>query len=216
MTHEQLPVDLADRYEPAPVVSRTAAFTGRVWNVVTDTVDLGAAGEVTRDYVQHPGAVAVVALRGEPGAEQVLLIQQYRHPVGTHDWEIPAGLLDIAGEDPQVGAARELAEEADLAADRWHVLVDLFTSPGGISENIRVFLARDVRASEPNGFEREGEEAGMRTGWLPLEQAADAILDGRLHNAVAIAGVLAALRCAGDYSRLRPADAPWPTHPAYR
>lgn len=216
MTHPQLPADLADRYEPAPVIDRTTAFDGRVWDVVTDRVDLGEAGAVTRDYVQHTGAVAVVALRGEPGAEEVLLIQQYRHPVGTYDWEIPAGLLDVAGEDPQLAAARELAEEADLAADDWRVLVDLFTSPGGLSENIRVFLARGVHPSTPNGFEREGEEIGMPTGWLPLAAAADAMLDGRLHNASAIAGVLAVLRCAGDYSRLRPADAPWPTHPAYR
>ncbi|REF30940.1 NUDIX domain-containing protein [Calidifontibacter indicus] len=216
MTHPQLPADLADRYEPAPVLDRSTPFEGRVWDVVTDRVDLGAAGTVTRDYVQHTGAVAVVALRGEPGAEEVLLIQQYRHPVGTFDWEIPAGLLDVAGEDPQAAAARELAEEADLAAGEWHVLVDLFTSPGGISENIRVFLARDVRRSDPTDFEREGEEVDMPTGWLPLTAASDAMLDGRLHNATAIAGVLAVLRCAGDYSRLRPADAPWPTHPAYR
>lgn len=216
MTHERLSSDLADRICPAPVRSRETRFEGRVWTVVTDEVDLGDAGAVSRDYVQHTGAVAVVALRGEPGAQEVLLIQQYRHPVGTFDWEIPAGLLDVPGESPHAAAVRELAEEAELGAKQWSVLIDLFTSPGGISENIRVFLARDVFASVLDGYVREGEEHDMPTGWLPLEIAADAALDGRLHNAVAVAGILAALRCGGDYSGLRPADAPWPAHPAYR
>lgn len=216
MTHELLPSGITDRIEPAPVISRREAFHGNVWNVVTDRVDLGDAGEVSRDYVQHTGAVAVVALRGEPGAEEVLLIQQYRHPVGTYDWEIPAGLLDVAGEDPHAAAVRELAEEAELGAEHWSVLLDLFTSPGGNSENIRIFLARDVFPSVLDDFVREGEEHEMPTGWAPLSEVADAALEGRVHNAVAIAGVLAAARLAGDYSGLRPADAPWPAHPVYR
>ncbi len=208
---------LVDRYDPRPVRRRATAFTGRVWDVVTDDVDLGPAGVVTRDYVQHTGAVAVVALRGLPEAPEVLLIQQYRHPVGTHDWEVPAGLLDVAGEDPLAAAQRELAEEADLGASEWAVLLDLFTSPGGSSENIRVFLASDVHERTLTDFVREGEEADMPTRWVPLADAVAAAMDGRLHNATTISGVLAAEQALRDgVATLRPADAPWPTHPAYR
>ena len=79
---------------------------------------------VVRQYTRHPGAVAVVAMRGEVGCEEVLLERQYRHPVRASLWEIPAGLLDIPGEDPLVAAERELAEETDLKAGCWDVLVD--------------------------------------------------------------------------------------------
>lgn len=216
MTHPQLPADLADRYEPAPVLDRSTPFEGRVWDVVTDRVDLGAAGTVTRDYVQHTGAVAVVALRGEPGAEEVLLIQQYRHPVGMRDWELPAGLLDVEGEQPWLAAARELAEEADFAADEWHVLADWMNSPGGSSENWRCFLARGLRAL-PDAHAREHEEADIVVRWVPLDEAVEAVLTGRLHNACTVAGVLAAYAArARGWQTLRPHDAPWPEHPAFR
>lgn len=208
---------IQDRYDPQPVVSSQLSFDGRVWNVRTDHVDLGDAGEVTRDYVEHTGAVAVIALRGESGREEVAMIQQYRHPVRTFDWEIPAGLLDKPGEDPRDAAARELREEADLDARRWDVLIDLFTSPGACSENIRVFLARDVFDASEEGFEREGEEAGMPTRWVLLDDAVDAVLAGDLHNGPGAAAVMAAyISRQRHWTGLRVADADWPFHPAYR
>lgn len=215
--HDRLRTPLADRFDPQEVTSSGVVYHGRVWDVVTESVHLGAGGQVTRDFVRHTGAVAVVALRGAPGAEEVLLIQQYRHPVGTFDWEAPAGLLDQPGEDPRAAAARELREEADLDAQTWHVLLDLFTSPGALSENLRVFLARDVHSAVAEGFVREGEEVGMPTGWVPLDDAVDAILAGRIHNGITSAALLATdIARQRKWSTLRPADAPWPEHPAYR
>lgn len=215
--HERLPTPLTDRVDPQQVTSSELAYHGRVWDVMSETVQLTGGRQVTRDFVRHTGAVAVVALRGEPGAEQVLFIQQYRHPVGTFDWEVPAGLLDKPGEDPRDAAARELREEADLDARTWHVLVDLFTSPGALSENLRVFLARDVHPAVAEGFVREGEEADMPTGWVPLPDVIEAILAGRVHNGIAISAVLATeLARQGNWASLRPGDAPWPAHPAYR
>lgn len=210
--------DLADRIEPATVLSSQTSFTGHVWDIRTDVVDLGGdGGTVTRDYVQHPGAVGIVALRGEPGREQVLLIRQYRHPVRALEWELPAGLLDVAREPPYEAAARELAEEAHLGARQWHVLVDMFSSPGGSSEAIRVFLARDVFDAVAEGFVREGEEAGMTCGWLDLDAVVVAALEGRLHNSLLIAGALAAAASRErGWKTLRPADAPWPEHASYR
>ena len=99
-------VDLIDRLERRPVLDTAVVFDGMVWDVRRDVIDLGDAGQVTREYVDHPGAVSIVALREVDGRDQVLLIQQYRHPVGSFEWELPAGLLDIAGEPPWLCAAR--------------------------------------------------------------------------------------------------------------
>lgn len=210
----ELTADLADRIEPANVVSSAISFDGRVWDVRTDVVDLGKrGGTVTRDYVEHTGAVGIVALRGAAGAEQVLLIRQYRHPVRSVEWELPAGLLDVEGEPFQHAAARELAEEAGLAADRWHVLADLYATPGGSSEAIRIFLARDLSDGVAEGFEAAGEEASLISGWLGLDDAVRAVLEGRLHNSLLIAGVLATAAARDrNWSTLRPADAAWPEH----
>lgn len=210
-------MNIEDRFAPHRVVSSQTSFHGRVWDVCTDVVDLDGAGEVTRDYIRHTGAVAVLALRGEPGSEQVAMMQQYRHPVGTYCWEIPAGLLDKPGEDPRDAAARELREEVELDARRWDVLIDLFTSPGAMSENIRVFLARDVFVAAETGFDREGEEAAMTLSWVDLDDAVSAVLAGRMHNGPGAAAVLAGhVARQQDWAPLRPADAPWPFHPSQR
>lgn len=217
MLHPLLdPADVIDRLDPRPVLDSEVVHDGMVWDVVRERVDLGPpGGEVTREFVRHTGAVAVVCLDDD---DRVLLIHQYRHPVGTLEWELPAGLLDIPGEDPCLAAQRELAEEADLVAREWHVLVDHYSSPGGLSEALRIFVARGVEpVPASDRHEREGEEAGMPAGWVTLETAAEAILAGRLHNPSLLIGVLAA-RVARDsgWADLRPADAPWPWHPAYR
>lgn len=150
-----------------------------------------------------------MALRGEEGHEEVLLERQYRHPVRAELWEVPAGLLDVPGESPLAAARRELSEEVDLAADTWDVLVDFFTSPGGSTEALRVFLARDVH---PTGqvFPRQEEEATMEHLWLDLDGAVDAVLDGRIHNPSAVVGILAAHTSrARAWAGLRPTTAPW-------
>jgi len=211
-------VDLTDRLERRPVLDTEVLFEGMVWDVRRDTVDLGEAGTVRREYVDHPGAVSIVALRQVDDHAQVLLIQQYRHPVGAFEWELPAGLLDVPGEPPWLGAARELHEEADLTAGRWHVLIDYFGSPGGISEALRVFLARDLTGvRHDERFTREGEEHGMPVCWVDLDEAHEAVLRGQLHNPSAVIGILTAhAALARDWATLRPRDAPWPQHPAYR
>lgn len=210
--------DLADRLETCPVLDTEVVFEGMVWDVRRDTVDLGDGGRVRREYVDHPGAVSIVALREVAGRAQVQLIQQYRHPVGAFEWELPAGLLDVAGEPPWLGAARELHEEVDLVAARWHVLIDYYGSPGGISEALRVFLARDLTdVPHDELFAREGEERGMRVGWVDLDEAHEAVLAGQLHNPSAVIGILTAHAArAHNWTTLRPPDAPWPEHPAYR
>jgi ADP-ribose pyrophosphatase len=207
--------ELTDRMEARPVLRSEVALKGLVWDVVRDRVDLGNAGQVTREYVHHPGAVAIAALDGQG---RLCVIQQYRHPVRAFEWEIPAGLLDVDGEPPHRAAARELHEEADLVASTWHVLVDYLSSPGGLDEALRVYLARDL-AQVPQGerHQRDGEELGMPLAWVPLEEVRDAVLAGRVQNSTLAVAALAALAARElGWSTLRPAEAAWPRHPAYR
>lgn len=206
---------LTDSIALRPVRRSSVAFTGKVWDVVAEDVDLGEAGVVTREFIRHTGAVGILALDDEG---RVPLVYQYRHPVGMSMWELPAGLLDVSGEPPHLAAARELAEEADLRAGRWDVLMDWMMSPGGTSEAFRLFLARDL-SPVPAGERhvRDGEELGMPTHWFDLDEVRDAVIGGELHSPSLVVGVLTActVRESG-FTGLRPADAPWPEHPAYR
>ncbi|GAB3685627.1 NUDIX domain-containing protein [Angustibacter aerolatus] len=206
---------LEDTIGSLPVLGSTVSFHGRVWDVRTDEVDLGEAGVVTRDYVDHTGAVGVLALDDH---DRVALVHQYRHPVGMRMWEIPAGLLDVDGEAPHLAAARELGEEADLRAATWHTLIDWVMSPGGTSEAFRCYLARDLSpVPDDERHERESEELGMPTQWFDLDELHAAVLTGKLHSPSLVVGVLTAhaARAAG-WTTLRPADEPWPEHPKLR
>ncbi|HEX5334202.1 MAG TPA: NUDIX hydrolase [Cellulomonas sp.] len=193
----------SDQVAARPLSDHTLIHAGKIWDIVSDVVDLGPT-QVLREYVDHPGAVAIIAVDEQ---DRVLLVSQYRHPVRSELWEPPAGLLDVAGEPAVVAAARELAEEADLRADTWHVLVDFYTTPGGSSERIEVFLARGLHeVPEDERHVRLDEEADMVPVWVPLDDAVDAVLAGRLHSPTAVVGVLAAARARErGWDALRPA-----------
>jgi ADP-ribose pyrophosphatase len=179
--------ELRDEPVDAEVIASDLVYEGRVWDVRSDTVRYGD-GEIVRQYVAHPGAVAVVALDDD---ERVALIQQYRHPIRHRDWEIPAGLLDVEGEPPIDTARRELAEEVDLVAASVEPLLSIFTTPGGNDETVHIFLARGLSPA-PHAHAREQEEADIRLEWMPLGDAVDAVLAGRMRNGILAAGVLAA------------------------
>ena len=190
------------------VLHSRRSFTGKVWDVTTDLVDLGDGTVVTRDYMHHPGAVAVFALN-ENG--QIYLVRQYRHPVRTETWEPPAGLLDVAGEDPLEAAKRELHEEADLTAATWNVLIDFFSSPGGSSEGIRVYLARDLApVPQEERHVRTDEERDMIGSWVDVPSILNATARADIAGPTLLLGAFAldaAMR--SDWTTLRPADAPW-------
>jgi ADP-ribose pyrophosphatase len=138
----------------------------------------------------------------------VLLVNQYRHPVRRRLDELPAGLLDVGGESALVAAKRELAEEAGVAAQTWHVLADVLTSAGMTDEAVRVYLAREL--SEVHRDVQEHEEVEMTTSWVPLEQATRRVLDGDIENAIAVIGILAADRAQRDgFTGLREPAAAW-------
>ncbi len=197
---------LRDEQVDLPVLSRKTVYKGRVWDVRQEVVDY-AGVPLTRDYVAHTGAVAVLVLND---ADEILAIQQYRHPVRLREWEIPAGLLDLDGESALECAKRELAEEVDLVAGRWDLLAEYATSPGGSDEIIRIFLARDAR---PTGVEhlREGEEIDMVQRWVPLADALDSVLAGTVNNSIFTIAVLSAYASKNrGWESLRDASSPWP------
>ncbi len=197
---------LQDEPVSVAVTRSETVFEGRVWNIRRDEIAYGDA-TIVREYMDHTGAVAILALDDE---DRVLLIQQYRHPVRARDWEIPAGLLDVADEDALRAAQRELAEEADLTASRWHTLAEFYTTPGGSDEAIRIFLARGLSATT-EAFARFHEEADIEVRWVPLDEVVDAVLDRRVQNPSLVVGALAAHAArARGWATLAAADAPWP------
>jgi len=203
------PSPLADEAVGVEVSESTRAFAGHVWDIRTETFDYNGQ-RLTRDFVDHTGAVAIVALDED---DRVLLIKQYRHPIRHRDWEIPAGLLDVSGESPLAAAQRELAEEADLVATDWHVLAEYACSPGGSNEVLRIYLARGVSAT-PAAFERTEEEADMETRWVELDEVVDGVLARRLQNSALAIGALAAHTArARGWASLGAAEEPWTRHP---
>jgi ADP-ribose pyrophosphatase len=179
--------DLRDEPVDPDVVSSDVVYDGVVWDVRRDTFRYNG-DEIIREYVDHTGAAAIVAIDDDG---KVLLIQQYRHPIRHRDWEIPAGLLDVTGESPLETAQRELKEEADLTASDWEPLVSIFTTPGGNDEVVHLFLARGL-SPIAEAHAREAEEADIRVEWVPLQDAVTGVLEGRLRNGILAAGVLAA------------------------
>jgi len=188
------------------VRARHERFRGRVFTVYTDEVAMPGGGYADRDYAVHVGAVAVAAVDDD---DRLVLVRQYRHPVGRDMCELPAGLIDQEGEELPHAAARELAEEADLTARHWHLLLDLHSSPGFSNEVVRIFLARGLaEVAEADRHEREHEEAGLVSGRVPLDEAVAMVLRGEITNGIAVAGVLAAarLRDTGWPAPVRPLD----------
>lgn len=194
------------------VLSSEHHYRGWAIDVRSDVVRMPDGSEAKRDVVGHSGAVAILALDER---DRVVTVRQYRHPVGDFLLELPAGLLDVAGEPALAAAKRELFEETALTADDWSVLVDLHTSPGMTDEAIRVFLARGLHeVATEDRFEAEHEETTMTVQRYPLEQLALMAVSGELTNGPAVAAVgMAQFAAARGWRDLRPTDAPWPGRP---
>ncbi|MFJ3906769.1 NUDIX domain-containing protein [Streptomyces sp. NPDC090025] len=205
-------MQVQDTPEEWQVVATVTPFTGNKTSVRTDDVVMPDGAVVRRDYQVHPGSVAVVALDDQ---DRVLLLKQYRHPVRQKLWEIPAGLLDVPGENPLHAAQRELYEEAHVKAEDWRVLTDVYTTPGGCDEAVRIFLARDLSEAEGERYEVSEEEADLEYARVPLAELIRGVLAGELHNNCLVVGVLslAAARSGDGLDALRPADAEWPARP---
>lgn len=190
-------------HEFATVASETV-YSGAILALRLDQVAMPGGSVAEREVVEHYGAVAVAALDAD---DRLVLIRQYRHPIGERLLELPAGLIDKPGEDPLTAAKRELAEETGLAASKWSVLVDIALSPGFTDEALRIYLAEDL--ADTHRDEPELEEADIAMVHLSVDDAVQATLAGEIVNATAVAGVLALATARSTGATLRAADAPW-------
>jgi 8-oxo-dGDP phosphatase len=188
-------------------VASETVYVGKIFALRADEVRMPGGTTARREVVEHYGAVAVLALDDE---RKVALVYQYRHPLGRRLWELPAGLLDLGGEPPHITAARELKEEAGLAATSWHTLVDLDSAPGFSDESVRVYLATGL--TDVGRPEAHDEEADLTMRWVPLDEAVQMVLSGEIANSIAVGGILAA-HTVTDVTSLRPVDAPWTDRP---
>ena len=161
------------------------AFEGRVWDVICKTFELNG-DSLTREFIQHPGAVAVLAINEE---DEVLLIQQFRAPVNEFLYEIPAGLLDPGDNSNLDAAKRELAEEADYQAENWESLQTFYTTPGSSSEVIEIFLASGLTKTN-SVFDRRGEEMGMVPIWVSFQEVLESVLESRLKSPTLVLSIL--------------------------
>ena len=182
---------------PYEVVESHRAYDGELSRVRVDRVRMPDGQVVSREVVEHPDAVAVVAVDAEGN---VVLVRQYRHPLGGHLLEIPAGKCDVDGEDPVSTAHRELIEEVGLAARDLTELIRFRNSGGWADEETTVYLATGLsEAHPPEGFTAEAEEASIEIQKVPLSEAVGRAQRGELADAKTVIGVLlAAARLASS------------------
>jgi 8-oxo-dGDP phosphatase len=188
-------------------VESETLYVGKIFALRTDEVRMPGGNTTKREVVENFGAVAVLAIDEE---NNIVLVYQYRQPLGRRLWELPAGLLDLGGEPPHVTAARELQEEVGLSAQDWRVLVDLDTAPGFSDESVRVFRATVL--SDVGRPDAHDEEADLVVKWFPLVEAVRMVFSGEIVNSIAVAGILAA-HAMPNTDAMRPVDAPWTDRP---
>ncbi|MGI9577554.1 MAG: NUDIX domain-containing protein [Microthrixaceae bacterium] len=166
--------------------------SGYVIDLYRDRFEAPDGSVIERDVVRHPGAVAVVPLLDDGN---VVLVRQFRAPLGREMLEIPAGKLDVEGESLEVAAGRELTEEVGLVAGSMEMLVRFHNSVGFCDEESHVFLATELTETE---MDRQGvEETHMTEVRLPLSESPAAIASGEITDAKTVLGLMAALQHQG-------------------
>ena len=166
---------------PERTISSERRHEGRTVSLRVDEVALDSGRRTTREVVEHPGAVAILAWDGE----RLAMVRQWRHATGGALLEIPAGTLE-PGEEPLATARRELAEEVGRAAGTWVSGPVFFTAPGFCTELMHTYLATDL--TDASAAADDDEE--IETSWLTLDEALAAIDDGRVRDAKTLAGIL--------------------------
>jgi ADP-ribose pyrophosphatase len=166
---------------PERTLRSRMAFSGRLLSLRVDEVELESGRRASREVVEHPGAVAILAWDGE----RLAAVRQWRQAAGAELLEIPAGTLE-PGEEPLVTAQRELAEECGLSAGRWEQGLAFYTAPGFSTELLTLFLATDLRAVDVT----PPEDEALERSWLTSAEALTAVDDGRIRDAKSLVGIL--------------------------
>ena len=165
-------------------ISRKDVFHGRILDVHVDTVELPNGKQATREVVDHPGGVGILAIDER---DNVVLVSQYRYVFGKTILEIPAGKLD-PGEEPAVGALRELREETGAVPDILMPLGVILPSPGCYGEHLHLFLARELKM----GQQQPDEDEFLRLERIPFQEMVHRIMNGEIEDAKTVAAVLKA------------------------
>ena len=168
--------------EMEKVVSSKTLYRGKLLDLRLDEVLLSSGRRVRREIVVHPGASAILPII-EPG--KILMVRQYRHPVGEVLLEIPAGTLR-PGEDPMACAARELEEETGYRAENLTHLATIYPAPGYSSEILHIYLARDLR----RGVQAPEMDEDISVMEMSVDQVLDGIRDGRIRDSKTIVAIL--------------------------
>lgn len=171
---------------PKVLESRTE-YAGKIVSIRRDRLTRGDGNTFIRETAVASDAVGIVAMddRG-----RILLIRQYRHPMGRPVWEIPAGRMDVEGEKPEETALRELREETDTEASSIQLLTLFLNSAGWTTEKTYVYLAKGLK--DVPEFKRENEEADIEKEWVPLKEAAERVKSGEIDDAKTVIGILMA------------------------
>jgi ADP-ribose pyrophosphatase len=186
---------VAKRKALAKVLSSKIVFKGRVFGVRRERVIEPGGVEATREIVTHPGSVVVLPVFADG---RILMIRQYRHSVRQYLWELVAGSKD-PGESFEAGARRELHEETGYTARRMRKLLDLFPTPGFVSENMVIFLAEGLKLG--TAHPEADEKIELRI--FGLREIEDWIRTGKIRDAKSVAGILYYAHCMRGKRRSR-------------
>jgi ADP-ribose pyrophosphatase len=167
------------------VISSQIVYSAPVFKVVSDELIEPSGVKVRRDVIRHPGSVVVLALDETKRMPSVLLIRQYRYAADQYLWELPAGRID-EGEDALTAAKRELTEETGYSAREWKLALHYYASPGFLDETMSLFAARDLR----KGKASPEEDEFITSKLVPLDQAVQWVMSGKVHDGKAISGIL--------------------------
>ncbi len=159
-------------------------FEGNLLKVGIDKAKLPDGSISTREYIRHPGAVAIVPVLDDG---RIVLVKQYRYPLGTVMWEIPAGKLDHENEDPDECAVRELSEETGYSAKHWQRLILIATTPGFSDEVIHLYKAWGLTAYKQHTD--EDEFIGVQA--FTVGEIISMIKDGHLFDAKSLCALYA-------------------------
>jgi len=180
------------------VVDSRDAYRGRYLGLRVDTIERADGSRSTRDIVDHPGAVAMLALDPD---ERVLLVRQWRTPTGGALLEIPAGTLDRepdgGTEDPEAAARRELEEETGYRAGRWQKLGEFWTAPGFATELMHLYLATELAPAEPDGRLGPDEDEHLELRAIPWREAVAMADRGDIRDAKSLVGLFRLARLRG-------------------
>ncbi len=164
-------------------ISSEDIFDGHLLKVRRDTVKLPTGSTATREWIRHPGASAVLPVLDDG---QVILVKQYRYPIGRITLEIPAGKLDAPDEDPLLCAQRELSEETGYQAEHMEKLTTVATTVGFSNEYIHIYAARGLKA----GQQHTDEDEFINVVKMPLAKAVEMVLQGEIYDAKSVAAIL--------------------------